>query len=31
MTQDKPKKLHNRKVGAWGENLAADYLMRERL
>jgi putative endonuclease len=22
MTQDKPKKLHNRKVGAWGENLA---------
>ena len=26
MTQDKPKKLHNRKVGAWGEDLAAAYL-----
>jgi putative endonuclease len=27
MIQVKPKKLHNRKVGAWGENLAANYLV----
>ena len=26
MTQSKPKNLHNRRVGAWGENLAAEYL-----
>jgi putative endonuclease len=27
LTQDKPKQLHNRRVGAWGENLATDYLI----
>jgi len=27
MAQPLTKKLHNRNVGAWGENLAADYLL----
>jgi|APIni6443716594_1056825.scaffolds.fasta_scaffold510472_2 putative endonuclease len=27
MVQVKPKQLHNRNVGAWGENLAAGYLV----
>jgi putative endonuclease len=26
MTQVKMKQLHNRRIGAWGENLAAKYL-----
>jgi len=27
MAQPLTKNLHNRRVGAWGENLAADYLL----
>jgi putative endonuclease len=27
MSQEKQNNLHNRKVGAWGENLAAGYLI----